>query len=80
MTDKTTFDKKHLTTSQRIKIEKGLNDGLSMAAIARSIHKHPTTVSNEVLIYGFTCITLTTLNFAMTLLFLSSSKLAIFLL
>lgn len=29
-------------------LEKGLNDGLSMADIVRSIHKHPTTVCKEV--------------------------------
>jgi IS30 family transposase len=42
------FDQKHLSTSQRIKIEKGLNDGLSFAAIARNIEKHPSTVAKEV--------------------------------
>lgn len=41
-------DKKHLTTTQRIKIEDGLNQGLSMAAIGRLIEKDPTTVSKEV--------------------------------
>ena len=42
------YDQKHLTTSQRIHIEKGLNDGLSFAAIARKIEKHPSTVTKEV--------------------------------
>ncbi len=30
MSNKKTYDQKHLTTSQRIHIEKGLNDGLSL--------------------------------------------------
>ena len=34
MSKQKTYDQKHLTTSQRIHIEKGLNDGLSFAAIA----------------------------------------------
>ena len=42
------FDKKHLTSSQRLLIEKGLNDGCSFADIARNIHKHPSTISKEV--------------------------------
>ena len=44
----TKYDKKHLTTTQRMKIEDGLNKGLSMAAIGRLIEKDPTTVSKEV--------------------------------
>lgn len=48
MPRKKQYDQKHLTTSQRIRIEKGLNDGLSFAAIARSIEKHPSTVAKEV--------------------------------
>ncbi len=45
---KKTYDQKHLTTSQRIHIEKGLNDGLSFAAIARKVDKHPSTIAKEV--------------------------------
>ena len=41
MSKKRIYDQKHLTTSQRIHIEKGLNDGLSFAAIARKLEKHP---------------------------------------
>jgi len=41
-------NQKHLTLSQRIEIEKGLNDGLSFAEIARKIHKDPSTISKEV--------------------------------
>lgn len=48
MSNKKTFDQKHLSTTQRIKIEKGLNDGLSFAAIARNIEKHPSTITKEV--------------------------------
>jgi IS30 family transposase len=47
------FDQKHLSTTQRIKIEKGLNDGLSFAAIARTIDKHPSTVAKEVKKYRY---------------------------
>lgn len=36
----TNYDKKHLTTTQRIKIEDGLNRGLSMVAIGRMIEKN----------------------------------------
>lgn len=43
-----TFDHKHLSTSQRIHIEKGLNDGISFAAIARKLQKHPSTIAKEV--------------------------------
>ena len=42
------YNCKHLTTTQRIKIEKGLIDGESFAAIARTIDKHPSTVAKEV--------------------------------
>jgi IS30 family transposase len=42
------YDQKHLTTSQRIHIEKGLNDDLPFAAIARKLDKHPTTIAKEV--------------------------------
>lgn len=48
MSKKNHYDNKHLMTTQRIKIEKGLNDGKSMAEIGRIISKHPTTVSKEV--------------------------------
>ncbi len=48
MLKKKEYDQKHLTTSQRIHIEKGLNDGLSFAAIARKLDKHPSTIAKEV--------------------------------
>ena len=48
MSNKKNFDQKHLTTTQRIKIEKGLLDGRSFASIARDIGKHPSTVAKEV--------------------------------
>ena len=48
MSKKNTYDQKHLSTSQRIHIEKGLNDGLSFAAIARKLNKHPSTIAKEV--------------------------------
>lgn len=41
-------NQKHLTLSDRIGIEKGLNNSLSFAEIGRQIHKDPTTVSKEV--------------------------------
>lgn len=53
MSNKKTYDQKHLTTTKRIKIEKGLNDGLSFTAIARTIDKHPSTVIKEVKKYRF---------------------------
>ena len=39
---------KHLTTTQRLYIEKGLMEGKSFSAIAREIDKHPSTVNKEV--------------------------------
>ena len=48
MPKKKQYDQKHLSTSQRIHIEKGLNDGLSFAAIARKLDKHPSTIAKEV--------------------------------
>mgnify|MGYP000501254037 CR=1 FL=1 len=42
------YSSKHLSTTQRIYIEKGLADGKSFAAIARQIEKHPSTVAKEV--------------------------------
>lgn len=48
MPKKKVYDQKHLTTSQRIHIEKGLNDGLSFAAIARNVDKHPSTIAKEI--------------------------------
>lgn len=48
MPKKKEYDHKHLSTSQRIHIEKGLNDGLSFAAIARRLDKHPSTTAKEV--------------------------------
>jgi Transposase and inactivated derivatives, IS30 family len=53
MSNKKTYDQKHLTTTQRIKIEKGLNERKSFAAIARGIDKHPSTVMKEVKKYRF---------------------------
>jgi IS30 family transposase len=47
------YDNKHLTTTQRIKIEKGLMDGESFASIARKIEKHPSTVAKEVKKYRY---------------------------
>ncbi len=47
------YDRKHLTTTQRIKIEKGLLDGDSFASIARTISKHPSTVAKEVKKYRY---------------------------
>lgn len=48
MPKKKEYDQKHLSTSQRIHIEKGLNDGLSFSAIARKLDKHPSTIAKEV--------------------------------
>ena len=48
MPKKKRYDHKHLSTSQRIYIEKGLNDDLSFAAIARKLDKHPSTIAKEV--------------------------------
>lgn len=42
------YNQKHLTISDRILIELGLNEGKSLKAIAHSIAKDPTTVSKEV--------------------------------
>lgn len=39
---------KHLTSSQRIEIESSLNNSYSFSAIAVSLNKHPSTISNEV--------------------------------
>lgn len=47
------YDCKHLTTTGRIKIEKGLIDGESFAAIARSVGKHPSTIAKEVKKYRY---------------------------
>ena len=41
-------NQKHLTLSDRINIEKGLNNSDSFAAIARLVHKDSTTISKEV--------------------------------
>ena len=41
-------NQKHLKLSDRIVIEKGLNDGKSFAEIGRETHKDPTTISKEV--------------------------------
>ena len=49
----TKYDGKHLTTTQRIKIEKGLLDGESLASIARRITKHPSTVAKEIKKYRY---------------------------
>lgn len=50
---KKNYDGKHLTTTHRIKIEKGLLDGESFASIARMIEKHPSTVAKEVKKYRY---------------------------
>ncbi|CVK19294.1 IS30 family transposase [Sporomusa sphaeroides] len=50
---KTNYDGKHLTTTHRIKIEKGLLDGESLASIARKITKHPSTVAKEIKKYRY---------------------------
>jgi len=42
------YNGKHLTTTQRIYIEKGLIDNKSFAEIGRDINKHPSTISKEV--------------------------------
>ncbi|MEY8002037.1 helix-turn-helix domain-containing protein, partial [Clostridium sp. Mt-5] len=47
------YNGKHLSTTQRIKIEKGLIDGKSFASIAKTIDKHPSTVSKEVKKYRY---------------------------
>lgn len=49
----TKYDGKHLSTTQRIKIEKGLLDGESLASIARKIIKHPSTVAKEIKKYRY---------------------------
>ena len=41
-------NQKHLTLSDRINIEKGLNNSDSFAAIAKVVQKDPTTISKEV--------------------------------
>ena len=41
-------NQKHLTLSQRIEIEKGLNYNCSFAEIARTLEKDPSTISKEV--------------------------------
>lgn len=48
MSQKIKGNQKHLTSSQRLIIEKGLNDQLSFAVIAKEIHKDPSTISKEV--------------------------------
>lgn len=48
MNNRKKSDHKHLTLSQRIAIEKGLENQESFAAIARKINKDPSTVSKEV--------------------------------
>ena len=48
MNKKTKGNQKHLTLSQRITIEKGLQSGDSFASIARTIGKDPSTISKEV--------------------------------
>lgn len=48
MTDNTEYDQKHMTQESRVVIEKGLDSGNSLASIARSISKDPTTVAKEI--------------------------------
>lgn len=43
---------KHLTLSDRIKIEYGLNQGISFNAIAKELHKDPSTISKEVRLHS----------------------------
>jgi IS30 family transposase len=47
-------NQKHLTLSQRIEIEKGLTEYRSFAAIAKEIHKDPSTISKEVRLHSQT--------------------------
>lgn len=42
------YNRKHLTMSQRLIIEKGLNEGRSFRSIAEEIEKDPSTISKEV--------------------------------
>jgi IS30 family transposase len=42
------YNQKHLTMTERIWIEKGLNDGEAFASIARRVSKHPTTIAKEI--------------------------------
>ena len=53
MTEIQNYNCKHLTTTQRIKIEKGMNDKLSFAEIGRQIDKHRSTVTKEVKKYRY---------------------------
>lgn len=46
--EQTNYNHKHLILSQRIEIEKGLNEGQSCAEIARRIGKHRSTVAKEI--------------------------------
>jgi len=48
MMSQSKYNGKHLTTTERIYIEKGLVDGKTFTAIASEIGKHPSTVSKEV--------------------------------
>lgn len=48
MSTKIKSNQKHLTLSQRLVIEKGLNDQIPFAEIARKIQKDPSTISKEV--------------------------------
>lgn len=48
MLNKKNYDGKHLTSSQRLVIEKGLNDGESFAEIGRKTGKDSGTISKEV--------------------------------
>ena len=47
MSKKKEYDQKPLTTTQRIKIDKGLNERKSFATIAKEIDKNPSTVIKE---------------------------------
>lgn len=48
-TSKSSKNYSHLTLSDRIKIEQGLNEGLSLRKIAIQINKNPSTVGREIL-------------------------------
>lgn len=47
------YNRKYLTTTQRMLIEKGLMDGESFVSIGRMIQKHPSTIAKEVKKYRY---------------------------
>ena len=48
MSNKNNGNHKHLTLSQRLVIERGLNDQISFVEMSRKIQKDPSTISKEV--------------------------------